>query len=449
MTDSTVDGGYEPTPESLRRHRAPTWFEDAKLGYFVHWGPYSVPAFAPATGGSAYAEWYWHEMDKPGSQTYQHHARTYGEDFPYDRFIDEWRPDRFDPAGWLDLSTEGGARYFVLVSKHHDGVALWDTATSGRNTVALGPRRDLVAELFAAAGDWPLKRGLYYSLPEFFHPAGGWHRQGPINPYTGEAVPYTGYRPVRDYVLDHQYPQMVELVDRFDPDILWCDIGGPNNCDQLMAHYFNRAEHRPEPKEVTVNDRCGNDVSDFSTPEYEVEPDIKPAKWEACRGIGRSFGYNAREGADDYLSADALVRSFVDIVSKNGNLLLNIGPMADGSIPEIQADRVRALGAWLAINGEAIYGSRYWNHAEDERSNVPLRYTVNGGCIYATALEWPGEKLTLSGDLPLTDRGGITLLGSDGQALPWERQSVISVSMPQAGPEATASRHAYTFKISP
>jgi alpha-L-fucosidase len=175
-----------------------------------------------------------------------------------------------------------------------------------------------------------------------------------------------------------------------------------------------------------------------------VEPDINPAKWEATRGIGRSFGYNAREDEDDYLTADELIDSFADIVSKNGNLLLNLGPKADGTIPEIQAERVRALGDWLDVNGEAIYGTTYWSHAEDARSNVPVRYTVKDGALYATALEWPGERLTLSGDLPLDQSSTITLLGSDGGALAWRRQGdTVAVDMPAAAP----SEHAYTFKI--
>ena len=439
---------YEPARESLSRHRVPRWFEDAKLGYFVHWGPYSVPAFAPESGGNPYAEWYWHEMNRVRSPTWQHHRETYGEDVPYASFIDRWQPDRFDPAAWLELFVRGGARYFVFVTKHHDGLCLWDTDTTDRNTVALGRHRDLVAELFDAARRYPLKTGVYYSLPEFYHPVGGWFRRGPVNPYTGEDVPYTGYVPVDDYVMDHQYPQMLELVDRFDPDIFWCDIGGPNNSDQFMAHYFNQARNRPNPKEVTVNDRCGNGVYDFTTPEYRVEPDITPATWEANRGIGRSFGYNAREGPQDYLTADELIRSFVDIVSKNGNLLLNIGPMADGTVPEIQAERVRALGDWLAVNGEAIYGSTCWKHAEDENSNVPVRYTVREGAIYVTALDWPGEQLTLSGDLPLAENSTVTLLGSSGEGLRRERVGgLVTISMPGEGPAATTSRHAYTFKV--
>lgn len=453
---------YTPDPESLARHETPTWFEEAKLGFFIHWGPYSVPAFAPPDGGGArdgsdvYAEWYWYEMNHPGSPTNRHHAAKYGEDFPYDRFIDEWTADRFDPREWLDLFEEGGAKYFVLASKHHDGVALWDTDTTDRDTVALGPQRDFVRDLFDAAEDYPLKKGLYYSLAEWYHPRGGWDpprhslEEGPVNPFTGSPVPYTGYTPIDDDVMDHQYPQMLELVDRFDPDIMWCDIGEhvPNNSLEFMAYYYNQAANRADPKGVVVNDRCGPEVKDFTTREYRNQAAIDPDPWEATRGIGQSFGYNAEEDVADYLTDEDLIRSFVDTVSKNGNLLLNIGPRADGSIPEIQADRVRALGQWLDVNGEAIYGSTYWQRADDPRSNVPVRYTVQDDALYVTALQWPGERLTLSGNLPLRQSTRITLLGGDREPLRWRRDAgSLTIDMPSAGAAATESKHAFTFKI--
>ncbi|MFE7566576.1 alpha-L-fucosidase [Streptomyces sp. NPDC057539] len=447
-TASSV-GDYEPTPESLRQHKSPRWFDDAKLGFFIHWGPYSVPAYAPNKHGQAsYAEHYVRLMNSAGSDTYNRHRQVYGEDYPYDRFIEDWKPDKFKPQEWLKLFEEGGGKYFDLVTKHHDGVALWDTKTTDRSTVAHGPRRDLVKELMDAAKDSPLKRGLYYSMIEWYHPVGGQLRKGMVNPYTGKDIPYTGYRPVNDYVMDHQYPQMKELVDEFDPDIIWCDSNGPNNANQFMAEFYNQAKNRPHPKDVAVNDRCGNWIGDFDTPEYTVEPDINPEKWEATRGLGGSFGYNAEERSEDLLSSDELIDSFTDIVSKNGNLLLNLGPKADGSIPEMQAERVRDLGAWLKINGEAIYGTTYWNHAEDANSNVPVRYTMKNGALYATALKWPGEKLTLSGDLPLADNSSVKLLGSDGSHLPFVRaDGKVSITMPAEGESATRSRHAYTFKI--
>jgi alpha-L-fucosidase len=439
---------YTPDPTSLRRHQVPQWFNDAKLGFFVHWGPYAVPAFAPLSGGNAYAEWYWNELNRSGSPTQQVHRERYGEDFPYDGFIEQWKAERFDPDAWLRLFQEGGGKYFVQVSKHHDGVALFDTKTTDRSTVKLGPGRDFVSELFSASERYDLKRGLYYSLPEWFHPDngafGGTFGQGPPkNPFTGQEIPYTGYKEIGSYVDDHQYPQMLEIIDQYDPDILWCDIGGPNRSNEVMAHYFNQAKNRPRPKEVTVDNRCGNGVHDFTTPEYDVEPDITESKWEATRGIGRSFGYNAEEGPEQYLSPNELIDSFVDVVSKNGTLLLNCGPRADGTIPEIQAERVRALGDWLKVNGEAIYGSTYWTQAADEHANVRLRFTTQPKAFYMTALDWPGERLVVSADVPLSVGDEIRLLGQR-RPLRWHRDADgnLVVEMPRRPAE-----DAYTFRI--
>ncbi len=450
MSTQVIDD-YQPTTESLDKHQVPQWFNDAKLGFFIHWGAYSVPAWAPK---GSYAEWYFQGMSYAGSPMYNHHKEVYGENYPYDQFIQDWKPTKYDPKKWIKLFEKGGAKYFVMATKHHDGVALWDTKTTDRNTVALGPQRDLVKELFDAAKKSPLKTGVYYSMPEWYHPKypGDSFFPGgpPRNPYTGQEVPYTGYKPINDYVMDHQYPQMVELVQKFDPDIVWCDgVGGPNNSNQFMADYYNQAKNRPVPKDVVVDNRCGNASSDFTTPEYSVEPDINPNKWETTRGLGYSFGYNQQEDVNDYLSTDQLIDSFADTVSKNGNLLLNIGPKADGSIPDIQAERVRELGKWLKINGEGIYGTTYWNHAEDEASNVPVRYTVKGGNLYATALQWPGQELVLSGDLPLSDTSKITLLGGGKTPLRWRKDGgKVRVTMPARGSDATESKNAFMFKVS-
>lgn len=318
---------YTPTPESLAKHKVPEWFEDAKLGIFITWGAYSVPAFAPKDGsGSKYAEWYWSEMNRKDSATQKYHLANYGKDVSYDDFLNQWKAEKWNPDDWMKLFKAGGAKYWTLVAKHHDGIALWDSAYTDRTTVKYGPHRDIVKDLVDAddKGGYGLKKGIYYSMPEWYNPSepvqwGGWFGRGaPKNPFTGEPVPYTGDRPVKDYVMDYQYPQMTEVVKKYDPDVIWCDIGGVNNADRFMADYYNQAKNRVNPKEVAVDNRCGNKSYDFTTPEYSVEKDIKTAKWEASRGIGMSYGYNAQETAADYLTADQLVTSFVDIVSKNG-----------------------------------------------------------------------------------------------------------------------------------
>lgn len=454
--DAGARSDYEPTVESLESHPLPDWYDDAKFGIFIHWGAYSVPAWGPR---GSYAEWYWNYLNNPGSPTYEHHRDTYGEDYAYDRFLDEWKAERFDPHSWIDLFKAAGAQYFVLTSKHHEGMALWDTATSTRDVVDRGPGRDLAGELFAAAHeDGSLKAGFYYSLYEWFNP--NYTGRPAVNPYTGKPVPYTGVEPVDDYVHDYMRPQMYELIDRYDPDILWCDGEWEKDSPYwdlmpVIAHYYNQAKNRPDPKDVVVANRCRikpgqyrGDQLDFTTPEYEVEADITPQKWESSRGIGRSYGYNRNEPVEDYLTSNELVDSLVDIVSKNGNLLLNIGPRADGTIPELQQQRLRDVGAWLDVNGEAVYGTTYYNHAEDPVSDVPVRYTTKDGALYAIALAWPGEALRLDGGLPFDHSTTVRLLGSDAGALDWRRDADgdVVITMP-GGPDSTTSRHAYAFKI--
>ncbi|CAM5382596.1 hypothetical protein GCM10010329_13770 [Streptomyces spiroverticillatus] len=448
---------YEPTPESLNGHPTPKWFEDDKFGIFIHWGAYSVPAWGPR---GSYAEWYWAYMNQQGHATNQHHKETYGTAANYDDFIGQWKAEKYDPKAWVKLFKDAGAKYFVLTSKHHEGVALWDSKVSGRDTVELGPQRDLAGDLFKAArqdttGGGPLKTGFYFSLYEWNNPA--YTGRQPRNPYTGAEIPYLGAPKVDDFVADYMKPQMKELIKGYDPDIIWCDGQWEKPASYwqtapVLADYYNQAKNRAKPKEVAVANRCKIQTGeldsrelDFQTPEYTVKPDIDPNKWEASRGIAHSYGYNQNEPEEDHLTSDQLVDSLTDIVSKNGNLLLDIGPRGDGTIPEIQQQRLRDIGAWLKTNGEAIYGTTYWHHAEEPTSDDKIRYTVKDGTLYATALEWPGAELTLGADTPVRGNSRVTLLGGDGKPLPWKKdaQGRVVVKTPAVG----NLKHAYTFKV--
>jgi alpha-L-fucosidase len=447
---------YKPTADSLDGHPVPDWFHDAKFGIFIHWGAYSVPAWGPR---GSYAEWYWNYMNSVGSPTHNYHRETYGADAPYDAFIDQWKAERFDADEWIDLFNDAGAKYFVLTSKHHEGVALWDTATSQRDVVDRGPGRDLSAELFdAAREDGRLKAGFYYSLYEWYNP--NYTGRPARNPYTGDEVPYTGVEPVDDYVHDYMHPQVRELIQKYDPDILWCDGQWERSAAYwdmapVIADYYNQAKNRRHPKEVVVANRCKTRTGaldspelDFQTPEYTVKEDIDPVKWESSRGIAHSYGYNQNEPESDYLTSDELVDSLVDIVSKNGNLLLDIGPRADGTIPELMASRLRDIGGWLDVNGEAIYGTTYFNHAEDDHSSVPIRYTVKNGSLYAISLEWPGDELTLGGDLPFGNTTRVRLLGTDeGDGLAWHRAADGTIRIQTPARSSVAGDHAYAFEI--
>lgn len=466
---------YEPTATSLARHRIPAWWQDGKFGVFIHWGVYSVPAYAPPGASpfelspncSAYAEWYWFVQQVPACTTWRHHLQTYGPDLVYDDFIPRFRAERFDPDAWVRLFARAGARYFVLTAKHHDGFSLWCTGTTRRNACEMGPRRDLVGALIAAArrdGD-RVRPGLYYSIPEWYNPAprpasatDGTGVNAPLfasvfpprNAYTQVPVPYTGYTTIADYAAGQVRPQLRELIDRYHPSVLWCDIGGDEDyfrSNETIAHYFNQAR-RTTPEGVVVDDRCGDPTThrDYKTSEYKTTYPRPP--FEATRGMGSSFGYNSQESDGSYLTGEQLIATLVSTVAHGGNLLLNVGPRADGTIPEPMADRLRAIGDWLAINGEAIYGSRPWTRPEAE----DLRFTVGpAGFLYVTMLSWPGRELTIDAPLTLGRGARVALLGSDERPLPIRRAgSGHVVTLPSADRDvATRSRGAYTLRIGP
>lgn len=445
---------YTDDPASLQTHEAPQWFDDAKFGIFIHWGVYAVPAFSRV---GDYAEWYWHSIHEKNSVDCRHQLALFGPNSTYDAFIPQFTASHFDPKAWVDLFHDAGARYFVLTSKHHEGFALFKTTTTGRNAVDMGPHRDLVAALFDAARKYypeDLHPGLYYSLYEWYNPAYTGH---PVQQYfSGKPVPYAGYKPIANYVDDHMLVQMREIVDQYHPQVIWCDGEWEKPSTYwhdagVIAHYYNEALTRHEG--VAIDDRCRvnggddenhNTVFDFSTPEYTTFSQTRDKKWEASRGMGYSYGFNAAEQPKDYKTAEELLHYLIDMVSKNGNLLLDIGPKADGTIPEIMQQRLRAMGAWLRVNGEAIYGSHYWWRTSEDGN---LRFTVQQNrAFYFIDLMRPRAAVEVHAPIPIASGDTITLLGYDGPPLRWRRygQDVI-VDVP---PAARASgRYAWTFKV--
>ncbi|MET7473593.1 alpha-L-fucosidase [Streptomyces sp. NPDC005648] len=443
LTLGTAD--YRPTEASLSGHQAPYWFNDAKFGIFIHWGVYSVPAWAPV--GTQYAEWYWDQMQDPDNPTYAHHRATYGEDFAYDDFIPRFTAEKFDPRAWVELFRDAGAQYHVLTSKHHEGFALWDSKVSDRNAVRLGPRRDLVKELFEASRRYApeLHRGLYFSMPEWFNPDNPWMGHAPRNPYTLAPVPYTGYTSGKDYVRDYQAPQMLELVHGYDPEIIWCDIGGVNDSLHVLAEYFNHAKNRARPIDVTVNNRSGIAFHDFTTPEYTTYENTVVAKWESSRGLDPfSYGYNSATPDDAYMTAEEVVRGLVDIVSKNGNFLLDIGPRADGTIAEILQTRLRETGAWLRTNGEAIYDTTYWSRMAELGED--LRFTVRPDeAFYIHSLAEPGARLVVEAPVPVRAGDKVTMLGHD-RPLSWTvRGGALVIDVPETARKS--GRYVWVFKV--
>lgn len=456
---------YQPTRESVDQHPLPEWFDGAKLGIFIHWGLYSVPAFAPLSGelptvvaekgwafwftNNPYAEWYLNSMRIEGSPTHQYHLKTYGEHFSYDDFgpLFNQAVEKWDPKEWTDLFRQVGARYVVLTTKHHDGFLLWPSRRLNPFKENYATRRDLVGELTDAVRASGMRMGLYYSggLDWTFNPK-----------VIRDIVDLFAAVPQSPEYVEYANAHWRELIERYQPSILWNDIAYPAATDLnvLFADYYNRVP------DGVVNDRftqhfqfkdgtiMSDNHFDFRTPEYATFHEITPIKWETTRGIGYSFGYNQNEGPDNYLSVEELIHLLADIVSKNGNLLLNVGPMADGTLPELQRERLLGLGQWLAVNGEAIFDTRPWIRSESHTSNSDaIRFTQKKGALYAIVLAplRPGP-LTLEG-LLLDPSSSVHLLGYD-QALDWQQHDAgVTVTLPPLASER--EQVAYALRIVP
>ena len=346
--------------------RLPDWFRDAPLGIFIHWGPYSVPAWAEPTAElgevpddagwfahNPYAEWYFNTIRIEGSPAAAHHRDVHG-DAPYDDFLDRWDTSAFDPAAWADLFRRAGADYVVPTTKHHDGVTLWDAPGTGdRNTVRRGPQRDLVGEIASAVTDAGLRFGVYYS--------GGldWHVR-PTEPLVSGEDVHDLKRPRDDEYGKYCSSHVRDLIDRYAPDVFWNDIGWPDEnfhfdeggLGELLEHFY---AERPEG---LINDRFAGAHQDFVTTEYQAGEIPEGQPWENCRGVGLSFGYNQVEDAAQYMTGAQAVRHVVDAVSKGGRVLLNVGPRADGSLHELQVAALESLGEFMAEHKAHLAGSR-------------------------------------------------------------------------------------------
>lgn len=372
--------------DSIRKHSVPEWYHAAKFGIFIHWGLYSVPAYAPPVrelgeitpdinwyGNNPYSEWYMNSVRVGSGPSYEHHMKTYGPDFSYNKFVDGFDAEKFDAEAWASLFEEAGARYVVPVTKHHDGFCLWDSKYSDFSSVKQGPKRDFIDELSEAVREKGMKLGLYYSgiLDWQFASTPIIDNDDLFNPPNVTAA-----------YADYAFNQTIELIDKYKPSVLWNDIAWPHkglsDLPMLFSYYYN---HVPEG---VVNDRWSGVWHDFTTVEYKQGNMDLSNKWEMCRGLGLSFAYNAEENDKHILARADLISLLVKTVSHNGNLLINVGPRADGSIPEIQAQRLKEIGAWLKQNGRAIYDTNIWDRPLDLLPNdTTAYYTQNEKSVFA------------------------------------------------------------------
>jgi alpha-L-fucosidase len=459
---------YQSNWESLDRRPTPAWFTDARFGIFIHWGVYSAPAYAPVIPGKlAYAEWYWHaitEGKKPNAGpvdagSWEMHKKLYGADYPYFNFAPQFRAELFDPRYWADVFARSGAKYVVLTSKHHEGFALWPSREASRtwgrpwNAVDEGPHRDLLGDLSGAVRARGLKMGIYYSLYEWYNPL-----------YLADK---------QRYVTEHMMPQFKDVVTRYQPSIIFSDGEWEMTSEQwhspeLLAWLYNES---PAKDEVVVNDRWGSDTrhkhGGYWTTEYTPGMAETAHAWEENRGMGFSYGYNRSEGVQHYHTGRELVLMLADIVSRGGNFLLDIGPRADGAIPPIMVERLLQIGAWLKVNGDAIYGTRPWTRAKqwtageqpkvsynqefdsaydfaklidaphDGKASIDAFFTAKGDSFYAILPRWPVRQFVVK-DYSGAKPKSVSLLGLSEPLRFKSSSNTVSVELPDLPRELLA-----------
>jgi len=432
---------YKPTWESLDAHPCPEWFRDAKIGIYFHWGVCSVPAWAPRSDSISYAEWYWHSMKDTNNPTWNYHRETYGEHFTYDDFIPMFKAENYDPAKWVDFAVAAGAKYIFVNAKHHDGFCLWPSRVTNRNAFKMGPKRDLIGPLAEAARNKGLKFGFYYSFYEWYNPL-----------YTGTPHPYAGLIELDDYVDDFMIPQVTELIDMYHPDFLYFDGEWDHPHEfwksrDFVAYYYNQAAQRNQ--NVMVNDRFGKGSRGRHGDVYNVEyhygsesEGLLTHKWSYWRGVGKTFGYNRDTNPEDCLTPIELIHMVVEGVSRNGNFDINVGPTAEGMISDVEKEPLLALGRWLRVNGEAIYGSRVSGLSPDDG----MCFTAKGDYVYAIFLRWTEEKFFCP-SVRAVEGSPISMLGVPG-TLKWrQNEKGLTIEYPSHKSRPSHCAFAWTFKI--
>ena len=470
-------GPFRADWESLQKYEVPEWYQDAKFGIFIHWGAYSVPAFGN--------EWYPRNMYVPGSPEYKHHVATYGpqDKFGYKDFLPMFKAEHFDPAAWAELFKKSGAKYVVPVAEHHDGFAMYDSGLSDWTAAKMGPYRDITGELGKAVRAAGLHFGVSSHRVEhnfflgvgrsissdvndpqyaaFYGPAHNW-LSAPWGIPLNDDFTYVSSAWADDWLARGE-----ELVEKYHPDIVYFDwwIGQASirpNLTKFAAFYYNASlKYGDHVGVINYKDYAMQEHSGVLDLERGQLGDIRPLYWQTDTSVSnKSWGYIKD---DTFKSPEFVLHQLIDIVSKNGNLLLNIGPRSDGTIPEEVQQVLLDVGAWLNVNGEAIYGTRPWKIYGEGPTKVAagpfhdtdttryaaedFRFTTKGDVLYAIGLGWPtnGEAVihSLTSTVGTEHVQSVTLLGSDAKLQFDQRADGLHVRIPVQAP----AQYAYALRI--
>ncbi|EFA85298.1 hypothetical protein PPL_02299 [Heterostelium album PN500] len=448
---------YLPNWESINSRPLPAWYDQSKFGIFIHWGVYSVPAFAvPAAPG---AEWYWYnlEFNTDNGSTRAYHDDSFGADFTYQTFAPMFKANLFDPQQWANLFVASGAKYVVLTSKHHEGFTLWPNSQAwGWNSVDIGPGKDLVGLVSKYVKQAGLHMGLYHSLYEWFNP---------LYDMNNATTP-----PVSDsYVTQVLLPQLYDVVNSYEPEVgmyqtfipktiitiltffisyqskVWADGDWEQNSTywkstDFLAWLYTNSSVKDT---VVTNDRwgsdCGGKNGGYWTPSDRYNP-------------GTSWGYNQNEALDQYQNTTSLIQTLVSTVSCGGNLLLDVGPTAEGVIPMLMQERLIQIGEWLSTNGEAIYNTTFWR-VQNDTIDENIWYTTNAhtGAVYAMSFYWPTNSI-LTLEAPIVQRTTTIELLGYGESLSYStangQKSGLNIKLPFLTPGQYPPHGVYTFKLS-
>jgi len=423
---------YAPTWSSLDARPLPSWYDDSKVGIFLHWGVFSVPSF--------HSEWFWNAWKQNSSDVVKFMKNNYPPGFTYADFAKDFTAEFYDPDHWADIFNASGAKYIVLTSKHHEGYTLWPSKYSFNwNAGDVGPHRDLLGDLAKAIrAKTDIKFGLYHSMYEWYNPLYLYDKKNKFN--------------TQKFVFGKTMPELYELVNTYKPEVIWSDGDWEAkdrywNSTDFLAWLYNES---PVRDTVVVNDRWGSGTPCHHGGYYTCTDRYNPGvlqkhKWENCMTVDKhSWGYRRNAQLSDYLTTYDLIKQLVTTVSCGGNILINVGPTHDGRIIPIFEERLRSLGAWLGVNGAAIYSSKPWSYQNDTLT-PGVWYTAGGSTVYAITLSWPDAGVLKLGAPKLDKAAEVKLLGSEDK-LKWTAvASGVVVKLPLRS--HVKSQHAWTLAI--